>query len=98
MARDFHSSYLRGVEILHGTNEDIFLSTDNYDNVQCLRHRTEAATAWHSSVKSPTGERRDTGILSKASTGDMLVHLSAQRIELTPKDIVHRVEDISRLH
>jgi len=64
MARDFHSSYLRGVEILHGTSEDIFLSTDIYGNLQCLRHQTEAATAWHSSVKSPTGERRDTGILS----------------------------------
>ncbi len=271
MARDFHSSYLRGVEILDGTSEDIFLSTDIYGNLQCLRHQTEAATdeercklescgefsvgellncfrrgslvgqpidaeasssstAWHSSVKSPAGERRDTGILSnnyqtitglragtssvlyggvsgsvgnvialceesykffsavervmkrvvvsigglnhrdwrclqndlrtavqrnmidgdlvemlleldreallsatreindeltlvfassagaaelaggnrasvhaasalsKASTGDMLVHLSEQRIELTPEDIVHRVEDISRLH
>ena len=270
MARDFHSSYLRGVEILDGTSEDIFLSTDNYGNLQCLRHQAEAATdeercklescgefsvgellnsfrrgslvgqpidadtspstAWHSSVKSPTGEKRDTGILSnnyqtitglragtssvlyggvsgtvgnvialseesykffaavervmkrvvvsigglnhrdwrclqndlrtavqrnmidgdlvemlleldreallsatreindeltlvfassagavelaggnratvhassaqsKASTGDMLLNLSDQRIELTPEDIVHRVEDISRLH
>lgn len=271
VARDFHSSYLRAVEILDGSSEDIFLGTDIHGNLQCLRHQAEAATdeercklescgefsvgellncfrrgslvgqpidadtsssstAWHATVKSPTGEKRDTGILSsnyqsitglragtssvlyggvsgsvgniialseesykffasvervmkrvvvsigglnhrdwrclqndlrtavqrnmidgdlvemlleldreallsatreindeltlvfaspagavelaggnratvhassalsRASTGDMLLNLTEQRIELTPEDIVHRVEDISRLH
>lgn len=103
VARDFHSSYLRAVEILDGANEDIYMGTDIHGNLQCMRHQAEAATdeerckleacgefsigeylncfrrgslvgqpidadtsssAWHSSVKSPTGEKRDAGILS----------------------------------
>jgi len=104
VARDFHSSYLRAVEILDGAAEDIFVGTDVHGNVQCMRQLTDAATdeerckleacgefnvgeylncfrrgslvgqpidasessgAWHSSsMKSPTAEKRDTGILS----------------------------------
>lgn len=104
VARDFHSSFLRAVEILDGASEDIYVGTDIHGNVQCMHQLADATTdeercklegcgefsvgeylncfrrgslvgqpidasdstgAWHSSsMKSPTGEKRDAGILS----------------------------------
>lgn len=42
VARDFNSSYLRAIEVLDGTAEDVFVGADINGNLQCLRQVTDA--------------------------------------------------------
>jgi DNA damage-binding protein 1 len=44
VARDFNSSYLRAVEIMDGTADDIFVGADINGNLQCLRQVADAVT------------------------------------------------------
>lgn len=56
IARDFNSSYLRGVEILDGASEDIFVGTDISGNLHCLRQQSDALTDEERSRLEPCGE------------------------------------------
>lgn len=56
IARDFNSSYLRGVEVLDGVSEDIFVGTDISGNLHCLRQQSDAVTDEERSRLEPCGE------------------------------------------
>jgi DNA damage-binding protein 1 len=66
--------------------------------VREINDEVNAATATMNAASSGGLKANGTSTVTTSSTGSMLLNLANERIELSVEDVLHRVEDISRLH